>query len=186
MNSNQQKLLSKQFVFSFMAAVVLTICLCITTYALVMVSVSVPDSHFQTGKISINLNDGEPVIEEHEFIFEPGMTVTKEFFIENRSTWAVYYKLYLDELQGGLATVLDVTIQDQKTGLVLFEGKAANLSKQNVQAADDTLTVGERRNMEISFHYPENAGNTTQNMSLSFTLCAEAVQTKNNSEKRFD
>lgn len=186
MSSNRQKRIGKEFVLSFLAAVLLTICLCITTYALVMVSVAVPDHYFQTGRIEINLNDGEPVIEEHEFLFEPGMTVTKSFFIENRSTWDVYYKLYLDELQGGLATVLDVSIRDTASGQILFTGKAAELSKQQVHAADDVLRESEKRNLEISFHYPEDAGNSTQNMSLTFNLCAEAVQTKNNPDKRFD
>ena len=34
---------------------------------------------FSTGEVAINLNDSKPVISEHEFIFEPGMTVKKGF-----------------------------------------------------------------------------------------------------------
>ncbi len=181
---NSKNHTGKRLTASVIAVIALTVCLCITTYALVMVSVFVPDNYFQTGKIEINLNDGKPVIEEHEFLFEPGMTVTKDFFIENRSTWAVYYKLYFDEVKGGLATVLNITISDGDK--VLFSGTAAELSKNKVEAADETLQMNERRNLTISFHYPENAGNSTMDDSLSFKFCAEAVQTKNNPDKRFD
>lgn len=159
-------------------------CLCITTYALVMVTVTVDNNQFRTGRIEINLNDGKPVIEEHEFLFEPGMTVVKPFFVENRSTWEVYYRIYFDEVYGGLADVLEISIAhgDQ----VLFSGTAATLEQADVQAADDTLAVGERRELTITFHYPEEAGNRTQNQTLSFNLCAQAVQTKNNPGKLFD
>ena len=169
---------------TILIVVLLALCLCVTSFALVLVSVSVPDNTFRTGHIEINLNDGNPVIEEHEFLFEPGMTVKKSFFIENLSTWDVYYKIYFDDVKGGLASVLQITIAAGDT--VLFQGTAPELSRANVPAADDTLQPGERRALSICFHYPESAGNATQNSALSFTLCAEAVQTKNNPDKLFD
>ena len=76
---------------------------------------------FHTGEVKINLNDGKPVIREHEFLFEPGMTVRKNFFIENDSTWDVYYRLDLDNISGGLAEVLTVTGKDGLTNTVLVE-----------------------------------------------------------------
>ena len=184
MSNKRKNHTAKRLTASVLAIIILSVCLCITTYALVMVSVSVPDNHFQTGSVGINLNNGEPVIEEHEFLFEPGMTVTKDFFIENQSTWDVYYKIYFDEVKGGLAKVLQTTIMDGEK--ILYVGTADELSKVNVKAADDTLRINETRNLTISFHYPENAGNITQDMSLAFELCAEAVQTKNNPDKLFN
>lgn len=184
MSNRTENHTAKRLTASVLAVIILSVCLCITTYALVMVSVSVPDNHFQTGSIGINLNNGEPVIEEHEFLFEPGMTVTKDFFIENQSTWDVYYKIYFDDVKGGLAKVLQITIKDGDE--ILYFGTADELSRANVAAADDTLRLGEIRNLTISFHYPENAGNCTQDMSLEFKLCAEAVQTKNNPDRLFD
>ena len=85
----------KKLTGGIIAIILLTVCLAITTFALVFASVSVDNNIFKTGEVKINLNDGKPVINEHEFIFEPGMTVKKDFFIENDSTWDVYYKLYL-------------------------------------------------------------------------------------------
>ena len=119
---------------SIVAVIVLAICLCITTYAIVWASVSVNENVFQTGKVQINLNDGKPVIEEHEFLFEPGMTVKKGFFIQNESTCEVYYKLYFDKVTGGLANVLEITIQ--KGDKILYRGTAASLSLAKVAAAE--------------------------------------------------
>ena len=62
---------------SIVLAVILSICLCMTTFALVYATVSVDNNIFNTGKVEINLNDGNPVISEHEFLFEPGMTVKR-------------------------------------------------------------------------------------------------------------
>lgn len=175
---------AKRLTGGIIAIIVLVVCLCITTFALVYASVSVENNLFRTGEIKINLNDGKPVIREHEFLFEPGMTVVKDFFIENDSTWDVYYRLYLDNVSGGLSDVLTVTIYDgEKT---LYSGTANELTRQNVVAADDTLKIGQRRNLTVVFHYPETAGNDTQSLDLTFTLCAEATQTKNNPNKLFN
>lgn len=175
---------AKKLTGGIIAIIILAICLAVTTFALVYASVSVENNLFHTGTVKINLNDGKPIIEEHEFIFEPGMTVIKDFFIENESTWDVYYKIYLDDVSGGLADVLEVTIKDGDK--VLYTGTANELTRQNVIAADDTLKIGERRDLTVVFHYPESSGNETQNLDLTFTMCAEATQTKNNPNKLFN
>ena len=175
---------AKKLTGGIIAIIILAICLAVTTFALVYATVSVENNLFHTGEVKINLNDGEPVIREHEFIFEPGMTVIKDFFIENESTWDVYYKIYFDDVSGGLADVLEVTIKDGNK--VLYSGTANELTRQNVIAADDTLKIGERRDLTVVFHYPESSGNDTQNLDLTFTMCAEATQTKNNPNRLFN
>ena len=174
---------AKRLTGGIIAIIVLAVCLCFTTFALVYSSVTVENNLFRTGEVKINLNDGKPVIREHEFLFEPGMTVVKDFFIENDSTWDVYYRLYFDNVSGGLADVLEVSVADGDR--VLYRGTANELVRQNVSAADDILKVGQRRNLTVVFHYPEAAGNNTQNLDLTFTLCAEATQTKNNPNRLF-
>ncbi|MBQ7795048.1 MAG: hypothetical protein IJ374_00600 [Lachnospiraceae bacterium] len=167
------------------AAVILLIgCLCITTYALFYVTVRVEDNYFQTGEIKINLNDEKPVITADEYIFEPGMTVIKDFFIENESTWEVYYRIYFENVDGDLADVLEIAVKDGDK--ILWEGTASELTRENVEATDDTLAIDERRELELWFHYPEESGNETQDESLTFNLSAEAVQTKNNPDKLFE
>ena len=174
---------AKKLTGGIITIIVLAVCLCITTFALVYALVSVENNFFHTGKVEVNLNDGKPIIQEHEFLFEPGMTVEKNFFIENNSTWDVYYCLYLDNVSGGLADVLTVTIKDGDK--ILYSGKANELTKQNVVAADDTLKIKQRRDLKVVFYYPPSGGSDRQNRSLVFTLCAEAAQTKNNPNKRF-
>ena len=175
---------AKKLTGGIITIIILVICLCITTFAQVYTSVSVENNRFHTGEVKINLNDGKPVIREHEFRFEPGMTVVKSFFVENDSTWDVYYRLYLDNVSGGLADVLTVTVKDGDK--VLCTGTAGQLTRENVTAAEDILPVGQRRNLTVTFHYPENSGNESENLDLLFTLCAEATQTKNNPNKLFE
>ena len=164
--------------------VILIACLVVTTLALVYAAVSVKNNLFHTGEVEINLNNGEPVIREHEFFFEPGMTVEKEFFIQNESTWDVYYKIYLDNISGGLADVLNITIKNaDKT---LYSGTANELTRKDVIAADDILKIGERRNLTVIFYFPKDKGNEAQNLDLEFTICADATQTKNNPNRLFD
>ena len=66
---------AKKLTGSIIAVIILALCLCFTTYAIVFATLSVENQLFQTGAIGVNLNDGKPVIEEHEFLFEPGLTV---------------------------------------------------------------------------------------------------------------
>ncbi len=164
--------------------IVLALCLASTTFGLICECVSVDDNLFHTGSVKINLNDGKPVIRENEFLFEPGMTVKKDFFIENESTWDVYYKIYMDDVTGGLAKVLDVTIKDgDKT---LYHGTPAELNRKQVSTADEILKVNQKKTLTVYFHFPENAGNDAQSLDLTFTMCAEATQTKNNPNREFD
>lgn len=184
MAENRKPNTAKRLTVSMIVIVILSLCLALTTFALVYSTVVVENNLFHTGTVKLNLNDGKPVIEEHEFLFEPGMTVEKEFFVENQSTWDVYYRLYFDEIEGGLAEVLEVSVRDGSK--VLFSGKMADLTREKARAADDILKLNERRNLTVSFHFPEEAGNDTQRLYLTFTLCADAVQTKNNPNKLFD
>ena len=170
--------------WSIFVVIILVICLCATTYALVLATISVNNNEFQTGTVQINLNDGNPVIEEHEFLFEPGMTVVKDFFVENESSCDVYYRLYFSEIQGGLADVLEITVLDGAK--VVYSGLASGFTKENVNAASEILRMDERCDLTMILHFPESAGNETQNLTLSFVICADAVQTKNNPEREFD
>lgn len=163
--------------------VILAICLSITSYALVMASVSVDNNYFGTGTVKLNLNDGKPVIREDEYLFEPGMTVVKEFFLQNDSSDAVYYRLYLDEVSGGLADVLEITISEGDK--VLYQGTASQLDRAHALAVDDVLALGQRREFTISFYFPREKGNETQNRELSFLLCADGAQIRNNPDKQF-
>lgn len=176
--------IEKKLTGSIMVIVILACCLCVTTFALVWANLTVENSLFHTGSVEINLNDGEAVIHENEFLFEPGMLVEKEFFIKNDSTCSVYYKLYLDDVRGGLADVLEIKILDGDK--ILYQGVAKDLTKDEVVAADDMLQIKEKRNLKITFYYPKEKGNDGQGLDLSFTIGVDATQTKNNPNRLFD
>lgn len=151
----------------------------LTVYAASLITTEVKENYFQTGEIKINLNDSKPVITPEEYNFEPGMTVVKPFFIRNEGTCDVYYKIYFQDVEGDLGYVLETTIRDD-AGNILFSGILADMNRRTVKTAEDILELGGTRDMTITFHFPEERGNETQDTHVSFVMCAEAVQTKNN------
>lgn len=166
------------------AIVALSLCLFITSCALVWATITVDNNLYSTGAVRINLNDGKPVIEERDFIFEPGMTVEKSFFLENQGSCDVWYRIYFSNVNGGLSEVLNVEISNAEKAL--FTGRLEELTRDKVSAADDVLLLNERKQLTIRFTLPGDAGNNVQNQSLSFDIAAEAVQTKNNPDRLFD
>lgn len=197
MNKNPNPSTRKRLTGGVLAVILLALCLVVTTYALVYYSVEVKDNYFNTGVVSINLNDGKAIIGENapdyngkgvSQLFEPGMTVKRNFFIQNESTEAVYYRLYFKDVKGALAKVLLVSVRDKNTGELLYSGTPAELmltDENNIAAANDQLRVGQRRDLTMYFYFPQNAGNVAQNRTLEFTLCAQATQVRNNPDKTF-
>lgn len=184
MNNPEKLSLGKKLSTSVTLVVLLSLCLCVTSFALIYSIVTVEDNIFVTGFVEINLNDGQPVIEEDEFLFEPGMTVWKEFFIRNQSSCDVYYRIYFRNVSGYLKDILQVEIKDGDE--TLFQGTPSELSRAKVKAAKDALTIDETKYLQIYFHFPEEIGNHAQNEFLRFDLAADAVQTKNNVNKDFE
>lgn len=186
---NNEKEIIKRIRHGIVIFIVLCVCFCITTFALVYAMVTVEDNVFETGYVAINLNDGEAVIEDPDLYFEPGMTVKRDFFIANDSPRPIYYKLYFNALTGDLAKVIDITIVDKtdpSNVQELYAGKADDLRRFNVQTIEEPLNAGERRELEISFYLDENAENNYQDSGMTFDLCADAVQSDNNPDKEFN
>ena len=60
---SENNVTSKKLTAGIIILIILSIALCITTFALVYSTISVENNIFKTGSIQINLNDGKPVIE---------------------------------------------------------------------------------------------------------------------------
>ena len=176
----------KKLTVSVIVLAILCCCLAITSFALAYRVAELENNSFQTGGIEIDLNGGQPVITEDEYLFEPGMTVVKPFYIQNNGTWAVYYKLYFSQVSGGLGDVLEVAILDENKKTVLLSGKLSELTRDNTPAIEDELGSGQKRNLYVRFHFPKGSGNAVQGEGLTFELSAVAVQTKNNPGKEFE
>ena len=157
----------------------------VSVYAATWLGVDVKNNYFHTGTVKINLNDGNPITNDEMFRrFEPGMTVNTSFFVQNESTDAVYYKLYMKDVEGSLADVLEVSILDGSD--ILYTGKVTDCTRIGVGQATETLALNERKELTVSFYFPREAGNEYQDKHLRFVLCADAVQTKNNPEGVFE
>ncbi len=176
------KKLSRGIAVCVVIIILLALLLSITTFALLKSVVSIETNIFKTAEVKINLNDSEPIITP-EFLFEPGMTVEKEFFIKNEGTIPVYYRVFFEDIRGGLASVLDITISTESE--VLFNGKVSDFVSSSPHLKSSILAVDETVRLKAVFHYPKESKNDTQNLNLSFILCAEATQTKNNPLKVF-
>lgn len=174
----------KKLVNGITILVFMLVCLCAVTFAMMVMDVDVKNNVFNTGKVEINLNDGNPVIEENEFIFEPGVTVTKEFFVENNSTWDVWYKIYFANIQGELADELEAAIYDGQNEV--WSGNIKDLNKVGVIAAEESLAPGQKKNLILKLHLPKVKDNNVQDLRMSFDVLSEAVQTKNNPGKLFN
>lgn len=159
-------------------------CLVLTTLILTHDGISITEVSSHNGDIYLNLNDGCPLIQEHEVLFQPGTIVEKEFFIENSSPDNVYYRLYLDDLSGALANVLTITIKDGCN--ILYCATADQLTSADTVNAIDILYAGQRKYLTVIFYFPEDEENETQNLSLQFTVHAEAVQAQIYSFQQFD
>ena len=182
--------------------VLLSMCLIFTSTVLAMSTLPIGDNIFKSGLISIKLGgiDGEKeyyfdnehkLITENEYLFEPGITVEKKFFIENvagNKGYDVYYKIYFDNIEGELANQIDICLTDDSSNII-YKGKASDFVKDNVITGLKPLSVFKNHNKHyytISFHYPEECGNIGQGKILEFDLCARAVQTKNNPDREFE
>lgn len=185
MTSKAGRNLPRRIRINIATIIVLAICLCITTFALVASTV-VKDNIFKTGKIDIELTgedgtDNNKII-EGGYLFEPGMTVVKPAYVTNKGTWAVYCKLYFKEIKGDLADILDVTVKDKNADKVLYTGKLSGFNKGKNVVDTSPIPVGTKKEYTVIFRYPEAEGNAGQGKTLEFTMDATAVQTKNNTD----
>ncbi len=148
--------------------VILSLCLVMTSYALMSVTLDIKNNRFFTGAVNINLNDGKTIISDENLLFEPGMLIEREFFIRNEdsddapSSGPVYYKIYFDydNESGILADMIEVTItsteltgpgartagtffNDRRSGRVqgtiLYHGKLSDYTRNNKEV--DPLTA---------------------------------------------
>lgn len=185
------------------AIIALSICLVFTSVVLALSTIPVDNNIFKTGLIHIMLggvdedgseyyfDDTHKLITENEYLFEPGITVEKKFFIENKGGikgYDVYYKIYFENVSGKLDDQLEITLKDADDN-VLYNGIARDFTKEVSLTSFNSLStvIGSNKHyLTISFHYPEECGNIGQGEILQFDLVAKAVQTKNNTEKEFD
>lgn len=129
MNASNPRAYRRAALLTLLLAAVLAVVTC----AVGLTRVQVPQNRFTTGTVAIDLNGGKPILTEDEYLFEPGMTVNKDFTLSNTGTADVYYKLYFRDVSGELADVLEVTLTDGSD--VLYTGTLSGLTRSTAATA---------------------------------------------------
>ena len=174
--------MQKKTIVNIALLVAIAVCLIVTTAATI-ITYDKTEIGFKTGEISININDGKSIFEDGDFMFTPGATVKKDFFIKNEGELDAYYKIYLTDVAGDLADVVDVKIKNGSK--ILYSGSPSELNRSNVKAADDIIVSNEKKVLQIEISIPKNVDNKYQSKDFNFKLSATATQVKNNDGKEF-
>ena len=142
-----------------------------------------PQNIFETGSVSIDLNDGDPVFPGDETYIEPGSTLVRNFTVANVGSADAYYRLYLDDLKGSLAASVEIAISQGDA--LLFQGSAVELEREDACVSNALLAPGETVTLTATVRLAEDTGATGKEQSVEFDLCAQAVQAKNNVGREF-
>ncbi len=176
-------IMNKKLQLNVITLLLLCVALCITSFALSYTVIKIENNFFKTGEIKINLNDGKAIINERDRLFEPGMTVEKDFFIQNNAAEPIYYKLHFTGVSGELSRAIEVTLLD-KNHLPLVSGKVYEFETEKELIG--SLSGFEKQDLIARFHFPEEEGNEYKGTELQFKMSAIAVQTKNNPDGDFE
>ncbi len=170
-------IVNKKLQINVVTMILLCVGLCITSFALSYTVIKIENNYFHTGEIKLNLNDGKAIIDERDPLFEPGMTIVKDFFIKNNGFEPIYYKLNFTGISGDLRDVIEVTIYD-KNNYKLISGKISEFETEKELIG--SLSRYERQDLKAHFHFPKDSGNEYKDKELQFKMSAIAVQTRNN------
>ena len=179
---NEQKL-KKKLTMMIVTVVLLSLGFTITSFALASSIAQVRNNRFAMSMgVKLTINEGNPVVDVTDMVYEPGGTYKSEFSIANLGTFDVWYRVYFTDVDGVLKDYITVTIKEAD-GTVLCKGKMSELSSDKV--AVSSLAAGEKKTLTIEFYFSSEAGNSAQEQSVSFNITANATQKQNNPNKDF-
>ena len=179
---NEQKL-KKKLMFMIVTVILLICGLTVTSFALVSSIVSIRNNRFTMSMgVELTVNDGKPVVDVTDMVYEPGGTYVSEFPIANLGTFDVWYRVYLTGVTGELQDDIIVTIKE-KDGTVLCKGMMNQLTADKVMTG--SLAAGESKTLTIEFYFSPDADNSAQGQTVSFNITADATQKQNNPDKDF-
>lgn len=174
---NEQNL-KKKLTVMIVTVVLLSLGLAITSFALASSIVSIRNNRFSMIMgVELTVNDGKPVVDVTDMVYEPGGTYVSEFPIANLGTFDVWYRVYLTGVNGELQDDITVTIKE-KDGTVLCKGTMNELGSDKV--AVSSLAAGEEKVLYIEFYFSPEADNSAQGQTVSFNITANATQKQNN------
>ena len=179
---NEQKL-KKKLMFMIVTVVLPSIGLTVTSFALASSIAQGRNNRFTMSMgVELTINDGKPVVDVTDMVYEPGGTYVSEFPIANLGTFDVWYRVYLTGVTGELQDDITVTIKE-KDGTVLCKGMMNQLTADKVMTG--SLAAGESKTLTIEFYFSPDADNSAQGQTVSFNITADATQKQNNPDKDF-
>ena len=179
---NEQKL-KKKLTMMIVTVVLLSIGLIVTSFALASSIAQIRNNRFAMSMgVELTINDGKPVVDVTDMVYEPGGTYVSEFPIANLGTFDVWYRVYFTDVEGVLKDYITVTIKESD-GTVLCRGTMSELGSDKV--AVSSLVAGEEKTLYIEFYFSSEAGNVAQGQTVVFNITANATQKQNNPNKDF-
>lgn len=154
-----------------------------TSVALASSIVKIRTNHFTMSMgVELELNEGKPVVDMSDVVFEPGGTYVSEFPISNLSSFDVWYRVYFTGVEGNLKEYVYVTISEEE-GTILCKGLIGEIDSDN--AVVSSLASGEEKNLVIEFTFSKEADDSMQGQKMNFNITADATQKQNNPHKDF-
>lgn len=156
--------------------------LAVTSYALVRSFIEV-DSEITMGDgVDLNINDGAPIIDTANIVYEPGGTYISSFTLENRGSIDVWYKVFPTDASGELRDYITVTVKEQD-GTVMCQGNMGDIKSDDINVG--ALLAGEKKTLSVELYFIPGADNTAQGKTVSFKITASATQKQGNPDKDF-
>ena len=180
-----ERKLKKKLSFMVAIVVLLVFCLTVTSFALASSVVQVRNSRFAMSMgVKLDINEGMPVVDVSDVLYEPGGTYKSEFSVTNDSTFEVWYRIYFTNVEGALKDDITVTVKEKgEGGAVLCRGTMNELTSDKV--AISSLKEKETKILCVEFYFSPDADNSAQGQTVSFNITANATQMKNNLGKNF-
>jgi len=176
---------TKKKIYLNMASIItLFSLLAVITYALFYFTLTIEDNFFETGFVKINFNNGERVFDENDLALAPGDSIKKPMTIKNIGTGSIYYRIFLENVDGNLKDAIVFNIYDE--GVLVKTVVTADFTFDNAFVSDVSLDVDEQKDYMVEAVMSSDAGNNYRDNYITFDFIARAVQSKNNPDKEFE
>ncbi|MDF2699375.1 MAG: hypothetical protein K0Q49_931 [Haloplasmataceae bacterium] len=158
--------------------------LSLTTYAYFSNELKL-NNIFKSATVKISINDKQnKLFDETVLNLSPGVKQSKPLTIKNLGTVEVYYKFYLDHVNGELDDVILFNIYFEDS--LVYSVHPSMFNENNALVSKNPLKVGESHTYTIEVECMDVTDETYQSKNLKFDIVAIAVQAKNNPDILFE
>lgn len=129
----------------------------------------------QSGNLDINLNDGKPFLTPDECVFDKGVSVTKQIFLQNEGNLALNYRLALADIALPFMTAS------------ITDGNTVTTDSLGELVVGGSLLVGERKTLSVTITMTDTAtGLDTDTGLVEFVTTVWATQSTKEVNDEYD